>query len=455
MKPTLPPSALHTDVLDERHPRYAGLATNAVVQLRSYLLAHCARFGLDRSAVPHAIAALQTGEHAPLIAAGARALRGSREPAPWMLPIVERALAKAWRIDGAFSLDSPKPLWPPTHPTTAVRELTAAREWLLRSMPVPAGDDCCTPPPSLGRSRGSRLPLPLDDVLFEDQDERRLSGRELLTGKPIVLAFFYTRCTNPAKCSLTVTQLGHLQKALARDGVDARVLGVTYDPAYDTPDRLAPYAMSRGFVPDEDCRVLRAIDGMEQLSDALALGVNYGQVTVNHHRIELFVLDARGRVTVAFTRLQWNVDVVVAAVREASRTTLADRLRRAMPAAATPAAVVAAFVPHCPFCWSAYATAAGVPGLAVASPQWLHAGAWTLLGVNAIAAAVALRRSTATAAGGTLMLVATSLLAVVATVPAMGSLRGPACALLAVGVVAGLYRTRASRRGRATQSNEG
>jgi protein SCO1 len=170
--------------------------------------------------------------------------------------------------------------------------------------------------------------------------------------------------------------------------------------------------------------------------------VNYGQATVNHHRIELYVLDATGRVAVAFTRLRWSVDAVVAAVRDAARSARGSLLRRLTPAAAAPAALVAAFVPHCPLCWSAYATAVGVPGLAIATPAWLHRGAWLLLGVNAIATVVAWRRSRASALTGVLTLVATSLLAVVATVPLLGSSRGVACVLLIGGVVLGLRRTR-------------
>lgn len=436
------------DPLDERHPSYAGLGSNRADRRRGHFLALCERLGLPNAVTPYAVEALQSGDHAYIVAAGAKALRGAQEPAAWMLPLVDRALRSVRRIDDTFSLDSPEPVWPPTNPTTAVRELTTTREWLVRSLPPSAGDDCCAPPSWLGKSRCGRSPLPLDHLVFEDQAARRLSGREALTGTPTVVAFFYTRCTNPAKCSLTVTQLGHLQKALSAEGVGARVVGVTYDPTYDTPSRLLAYATSRGFTVGDDHRLLRAIEGMDRLSEALALGVNYGQVTVNHHRIELYVLDATGRVSVAFTRLRWSVDAVVAAVREAARPSWISRLRRLTPAAATPAALVAAFVPHCPFCWSAYATAAGVPSLAVASPAWLHRGAWLLLGVNAIATMVALRRSRASALSGALMLVATSLLAVVATVPALASSRALACALLAGGVVLGLRRARGTARPR-------
>ena len=62
---------------------------------------------------------------------------------------------------------------------------------------------------------------------------------------------------------MTVTRLGHLQRALAREGIDARLLGITYDPAYDTPNRLKAYATSRGFETNERSHVFRVIGGMK------------------------------------------------------------------------------------------------------------------------------------------------------------------------------------------------
>jgi cytochrome oxidase Cu insertion factor (SCO1/SenC/PrrC family) len=50
----------------------------------------------------------------------------------------------------------------------------------------------------------------------------------------------------------------------------------------------------------------RATTGFEQLRSFFQLGVNFGPALVNVHRIELFVLDGRGHIDRAFTRLQWD-----------------------------------------------------------------------------------------------------------------------------------------------------
>ena len=77
------------------------------------------------------------------------------------------------------------------------------------------------------------MPVGVD---LEDQDGARMTFREFFTGRPSVLAFFYTRCDNPRKCSLTVTTLGRLQRGLADLGLDFRAAAaITYDPEFDLP----------------------------------------------------------------------------------------------------------------------------------------------------------------------------------------------------------------------------
>jgi cytochrome oxidase Cu insertion factor (SCO1/SenC/PrrC family) len=48
------------------------------------------------------------------------------------------------------------------------------------------------------------------------------------------------------------------------------------------------------------------------VQDYFELGVSFGETLVNRHRIELFLLDQRGRVAGAFTRLQWDSEEVLA-----------------------------------------------------------------------------------------------------------------------------------------------
>jgi protein SCO1/2 len=57
--------------------------------------------------------------------------------------------------------------------------------------------------------------------------------------------------------------------------------------------------------------MLRAMEGMSTLRARFELGVNFVESLVNRHRIEVYVLDAAGRIAVSFERLQWDEGQVV------------------------------------------------------------------------------------------------------------------------------------------------
>ena len=74
---------------------------------------------------------------------------------------------------------------------------------------------------------------------------------------------------------------------------------------------MRAYGQNRGVVFGDSDRFLRTKTGFDVLREYFELGVNFGPALVNRHRIELFVLDRDGRIAVAFTRLQWDVEDVL------------------------------------------------------------------------------------------------------------------------------------------------
>jgi protein SCO1/2 len=311
-------------LLSERHPVYAGLGANAAMRLRGYVLASFERTGLPEQAVPFVVEALETGQEPYVVGAAARALRGAARVESWMLPLLERAARRIRSGDDTFSLEEFGPQWPVKFPTTATAELrkTMASFGVLEQPPAPRG--CCSVPAEV-LNQVHVTPGPahrwsaITATLFEDQDGARLSSDELFSGKPSIVAFFYTRCANPLKCSRTVTTLGDLQRQVGEEGLAGRVriLAITYDSDYDRPDRIRKYAEARGFAFDADNRALRAIDGFDALLSGFNLQASFTGVTVSQHATELFVVDASGRFAASFQRLQWQPDDVMKPVRAA------------------------------------------------------------------------------------------------------------------------------------------
>jgi protein SCO1/2 len=156
-------------------------------------------------------------------------------------------------------------------------------------------------------------PAPTSSIVFEDQDGELLRFDDWCRGQPTIVVFFYTRCDNPNKCSLTISKLAHLQDAIVqrRLGGRLRTMAITYDRDYDIPVRLHQYGRNRGVLFGPDHRLVRTYQGEGELKAFFDPGVNYGAHTVNRHRIDLFVLDRRGEIAVKFARAQWTVDRVL------------------------------------------------------------------------------------------------------------------------------------------------
>jgi protein SCO1/2 len=324
--------------------------------MRGYLLAAFEGAGLPEEALPYVFEELESGRGAYLVAAAARALRGRESRNSDAVPFLVKAIENIKYADDAVSFDSYRPTWPLSGHTTTLNEIVATVAWLgseassalpaLRSLleepgvlsaaaranlesvvsglsvggsccAVPAPSPCCTHHSETARpvihEIQPRIEVPAG-VELEDQDGARVMFREFFTGKPSVVAFFYTRCDNPNKCSLTITRLGQLQRRLAELGLNGRIqtAAITYDPEFDLPARLRAYGENRGVVFSPSDRLFRTRGALAPVEDYFELGVSFGGTLVNRHRIELFLLDQRCRVFGAFTRLQWEVEEVLA-----------------------------------------------------------------------------------------------------------------------------------------------
>jgi protein SCO1/2 len=304
-------------LLPERLPLYAGRSTNATIRMRGYVMAAFEQVGLPEAALPYVLEELESGRDAYLVAAAAKALRGLDGPAGHAVPFLLKAVENVRYVDDAMSFDSYRPRWPLPSYTTATEELNKTLARLGSDAHTAEADDCCSAGLTLHADDGCRQPAARLDVELEDQDGRTLTFGSYFTGRPSVVAFFYTRCNNPNKCSLTITKLAALQRALREQHLldQIRTAAITYDPGYDLPPRLRAYGANRGVAFGDDHRLLRTKHGFERLQAYFELGVNFGQAVVNRHRIELFVLDHDARVAAAFTRLQWDVQEVLCQAR--------------------------------------------------------------------------------------------------------------------------------------------
>ena len=110
--------------------------------------------------------------------------------------------------------------------------------------------------------------------------------------------------------------------------------------------------------------MLRATEGVGTLRDHFKLGVNFIESLVNRHRIEVYILDAEGRIAGSFERIHWDEQQVVDRAVEVLNEKKEERVRpTASPVLGTLAAFGVAFFPKCPVCWAAYLSVFGIAGL--------------------------------------------------------------------------------------------
>lgn len=341
------------ELLQEQHPVYRGRGTNQTIRMRGYILAAFEQMGLPEAALPYVLDELQNGRDAYLVAAAAKALRGLPNPSRDLTPFLLKAIHNIRFMDDAVTFEQYKPDWPSGEPTSALQEIIRSFQWLgprakgaladLEALSRETGFpeairhqlrsalDAIGSHPSVGThsfislaTLGSPSPVTespriddIDDLEFEDQDQHRLRYGEFFHEKPSIVVFFYTRCNNPNKCSLTVTKLGQLQGMIRDVGLEGRLrtAAISYDPQYDLPPRLKAYGLDRGVRFGEDDRFLRSPQGLTELQAYFGLGVNFNGTIVNQHRIELFILDPRGGIAKTFARLQWDIREVLDSAR--------------------------------------------------------------------------------------------------------------------------------------------
>src|SRR6267143_269595 len=83
------------------------------------------------------------------------------------------------------------------------------------------------------------------DGAIIDSDSKTLNLRQFTHGRVTVLSFIYTRCAAPKACPYAVGVLSQLHALSADDkelATNMRLISLSFDPDYDTPQRLAEYS---------------------------------------------------------------------------------------------------------------------------------------------------------------------------------------------------------------------
>ena len=134
-----------------------------------------------------------------------------------------------------------------------------------------------------------------------------------LAGQPLAISFAYTRCMNPNKCRAVTTTMGTLQRKLGETGLREKVklVLITYDAQYDTPQVMRDYATRNQLALDEHALYLRpGVDPEHKLFRDLGVNASFNQTGVAIHGIQLLLVDKLGRVARTYRTLIWDNEQV-------------------------------------------------------------------------------------------------------------------------------------------------
>ena len=158
------------------------------------------------------------------------------------------------------------------------------------------------------------------DVALLDQNGAATTLRSF-TGRVLVLTFIYTRCPLPDFCPLMVKHLEDVRRRANDEGLGGRLalLGITLDPAFDTPDVLRAYGESVLKGSNRFDQWTLATGTAAQVEDvARSFGVGYraegGFVT---HTLTTAVVAHDGRIIRMFESNSWRPDELYEVVRRA------------------------------------------------------------------------------------------------------------------------------------------
>lgn len=419
------PRSVLVGLLSERHSVYKERPNYQMIRIKGYAMASFANVGLPDSALNFVLDELQNGKHAYMVASAARALRGATQPGSLYVNFLLQALSNIRYHDDSLNLDVFKPSWPLKNPTTAKKEIFLTFQWLRgyakgalpelrfflkntydfdpetkeeiqKTIDIIETDDrgldlnCCEIEGKAGNGfswlwKGIRNIKSIGHLEVENQIGACQTLETFIDRKPTVVAFFYTRCMNPNKCTLTINKLGWLQQDLLKSGLQEKVnlLAFTYDPAYDTPTKMHIFGKNRGINFGSNVHMLRTkLEDFDLLSDFFELGVNRVGSTVNQHRLELFLLDQNGNIKTSYTRLQWEVEKVSGDIKSLLKSYSRFRWLSSVTSTAGQVGfpVLLAFFPKCPICWSVYLSAFGITGLnSIPYSPWLIP--WIILAI--------------------------------------------------------------------------
>ncbi|MGE5815995.1 MAG: SCO family protein [Acidobacteriota bacterium] len=160
--------------------------------------------------------------------------------------------------------------------------------------------------------------VPEGDLVDEDGRPRHLSEWR---GSVVLLTFLYTRCPLPDFCPRMERNYSAVQQQLRQSGMTAhaRLIAVSFDPAYDTPDVLKKHAAAIGADPALWEYLTGDVNSVERFAAQFGVSIirNPADVRDITHNLRTAVIAPDGKLVEILSGNEWTPAEAVAAIRRA------------------------------------------------------------------------------------------------------------------------------------------
>lgn len=339
-----------TEWLRESNNIYTGKSSSQSNQFRVFLLYSLSRFKPNDELYRYIKYELQFADYGYNIAAAAYTARNFESKAAELIGLFEPFLRSSFR-DEYVDITTYSPDYPLSNPTRvryeiletlvkfgpssygAVQMISDLKDYLINNTGYndstlyakcddaikyinEATPPCCRKEHEIVQPQKqpqyTRQAVSTNSLSLIDQEGKKTKFRNI-SGKPFVLTFFYTRCTNPLKCMATVNRLAKLQQELIDRQLINKVgiYGMTFDPDFDKPSIIKNYGELYGMKFSDNVRFFLAENGSAtDFTSQLQVRVNYGYGSVNQHGSQLFVFDKKGKLSNTYDNEKWTVDEI-------------------------------------------------------------------------------------------------------------------------------------------------
>jgi len=167
-------------------------------------------------------------------------------------------------------------------------------------------------------------PLEVGDALPEYHFTNQLGQAVSLSqfrGQALAFTFIFTRCPFPTFCPLMSNNLQATQDALLKAPNapnNWHLLTISFDPEYDTPERLKQYAATHHADPARWEFLTGALIDITALSEQVGLQFWREPGGSINHNLRTVVVDAQGRVQKIFIENKWTPEELTAEIIKAS-----------------------------------------------------------------------------------------------------------------------------------------